>query len=140
MGGFQHDSHLSEYFSHHWGTVTYISGFTGEAGTVCVTKDVAGLWTDGRFYTQANIELAGSEVTLFRAAEPETPTIPQYLCDQLPAGSAVGLNGTLFSAAAVKKMQEQFAAKGITLNTHIDFANDIWNSDSADVSPIEEHT
>ena len=134
------DPHLSEYFSHHWGTVTYISGFTGEAGTVCVTKDVAGLWTDGRFYTQANIELAGSEVTLFRAAEPETPTIPQYLCDQLPAGSAVGLNGTLFSAAAVKKMQEQFAAKGITLNTHIDFANDIWNSDSADVRPIEEHT
>lgn len=129
------DPHLSEYFSHHWGTVTYISGFTGEAGTVCVTKDVAGLWTDGRFYTQANIELAGSEAVLFRAAEPETPTIPQYLCDNLPAGSTVGLNGTLFSAAAVKKMKEQFAAKGIGLNTHIDFANEIWEE-----RPIEEHT
>lgn len=129
------DPHLSEYFSHHWGTVTYISGFTGEAGTFCITKDVAGLWTDGRFYTQANIELAGSEAVLFRAAESETPTIPQYLCEQLPCGSVVGLNGTLFSAAAVKKMKDEFAAKGIELNTHIDFANEIWEE-----RPIEEHT
>ena len=129
------DPHLSEYFSHHWGTVTYISGFTGEAGTFCITNNVAGLWTDGRFYTQANIELAGSEAVLFRAAEPETPTIPQYLCEQLPGGSVVGLNGTLFSAAAVKKMKDEFAAKGIELNTHIDFANEIWEE-----RPIEEHS
>ena len=129
------DPHLSEYFSHHWGTVTYISGFTGEAATVAITKDVAGLWTDGRFYTQANIELAGSEVQLFRAAEPDCPSIPQYLADTLPEGSVVGLNGTLFSAAAVKKMQETYSAKGITLNTHVDYANDIWEE-----RPAEELT
>ena len=129
------DPHLSEYFSHHWGTVTYISGFTGEAGTFCITDNIAGLWTDGRFYTQANIELSGSEAVLFRAAEPDCPTIPAYLADNLPSGSTVGINGTLFSAAAVKKMQENLSAKGISLNTHVDFANDIWED-----RPAEEHT
>ncbi len=129
------DPHLSEYFSHHWGTVTYISGFTGEAGTFCITDDVAGLWTDGRFYTQANIELAGSEAVLFRAAEPDCPKIPDYLADKLPAGSVVGINGTLFSAKAVKEMKETLAKKGISLNTHIDYANDVWEG-----RPIEDHT
>lgn len=129
------DPHLSEYFSHHWATVTYISGFTGEAGTFCITKDVAGLWTDGRFYTQADIELSGTDAVLFRASEPETPTIAQYLCDNLPSGSTVGINGTLFSAAYVKGLQEKFAAKGIALNSHADYANDIWEE-----RPAEEHT
>ncbi len=129
------DPHLSEYFSHHWGTVTYISGFTGEAGTFCITDDIAGLWTDGRFYTQANIELAGSEAVLFRAAEPDCPKIPDYLADKLPAGSVVGINGTLFSAKAVKEMKETLAEKGISLNTHIDYANDVWEG-----RPVEDHT
>ena len=129
------DPHLSEYFSHHWATVTYISGFTGEAGTFCITKDVAGLWTDGRFYTQADIELSGTDAVLFRASEPETPTIAQYLCDNLPSGSTVGINGTLFSAAYVKGLQEKFATKGIALNSHADYANDIWEE-----RPAEEHT
>lgn len=129
------DPHLSEYFSHHWATVTYISGFTGEAGTFCITKDVAGLWTDGRFYTQADIELSGTDAVLFRASEPETPTIAQYLCDNLPSGSTVGINGTLFSAAYAKGLQEKFAAKGIALNSHADYANDIWEE-----RPAEEHT
>ncbi len=129
------DPHLSEYFSHHWGTVTYISGFTGEAGTFCITDEVAGLWTDGRFYTQANIELAGSEAVLFRAAEPDCPTIPVYLADKLPEGSTVGINGTLFSAKAVKEMKEILAKKGISLNTHIDYANDLWEG-----RPAEDHT
>ena len=129
------DPHLSEYFSHHWGTVTHISGFTGEAGTFCITDKIAGLWTDGRFYTQANIELAGSEAVLFRAAEPDCPTIPAYLAENLPSGSTVGINGTLFSADAVKKMQDTLSAKGISLNTHVDYANDIWEN-----RPAEEHT
>ncbi len=129
------DPHLSEYFSHHWGTVTYISGFTGEAGTFCITDELAGLWTDGRFYTQANIELAGSEAVLFRAAEPDCPSIPSYLADKLTEGSVVGINGTLFSAKAVKEMKETLAKKGISLNTHIDYANDIWEG-----RPAEEHT
>lgn len=126
------DPHLSEYFSHHWGTVTYISGFTGEAGTVAIATDMSGLWTDGRYYTQADIELSGSEVQLFRASEPETPTIPKYLSQHLPEGSVVGLNGRLFSAAAVKAMQEEYGKKNITVNTHVDYANEIWTERPAE--------
>jgi len=96
---------------------------------------MAGLWTDGRFYTQANIELAGSEVQLFRAAEPDCPSIHQYLADTLPEGSVVGINGTLFSAAMVKKMEDVLSKKGIALNTHVDYANEQWSE-----RPAEELT
>lgn len=67
------DPHMSEYFSHHWGTVTYISGFTGEAGTFVITKDIAGLWTDGRYYIQAAAEperQRGRSLQGFRAGDP----------------------------------------------------------------------
>ena len=129
------DPHMSEYFSEHWATTTFISGFTGETGTVVITMDMAGLWTDGRYYIQAANELSGSEVVLFRASEPETKKIPDYLLDNLAEGSVVGINGKLFSAAYVKTLKEKWAAKNITINTDVDFANDVWEN-----RPIEEHT
>ena len=64
------DPHMSEYFSDHWRTGTDISGFTGEAGTLVITTEISGLWTDGRFYVQAQNQLAGTEVATGRAAFP----------------------------------------------------------------------
>ncbi len=91
------DPHMSEYFSDHWRTGTYISGFTGEAGTWVITTEISGLWTDGRFYVQAQNQLAGTEVVLFRASEPDCPSYTQYLHDTLPENSVVALNGKLFN-------------------------------------------
>ena len=63
------DPHMSEYFSEHWATTTFISGFTGETGTVVITMDMAGLWTDGRYYIQAANELSGL-VSALKCMEP----------------------------------------------------------------------
>ena len=60
------DPHMSEYFSDHWKTRAWLSGFTGSAGTFVITKSIAGLWTDGRYYVQAEKQLAGSEGVLFK--------------------------------------------------------------------------
>lgn len=129
------DPHMSEYYSEHWATTTFISGFTGETGTVVITQSMAGLWTDGRYYIQAANELRGSEMILFRASEPETPKIPDYLSEVLEPGSTVGINGKLFSASYVKSLKEKWSKKNLLINTDIDYANDIWQS-----RPTEEHT
>ena len=127
------DPHLSEYFSSHWATVTHLSDFTGEAGTFALTQDMAGLWTDGRFYTQAGLQLDSSLVTLFRASEPDCPKPEQYLADTLPSGSVVGINGTLFSTKTVKAMKVILEKKGIQLNSHVDYANELWQDRPAQI-------
>lgn len=123
------DPHMSEYFPAQWGTVTYMSGFTGEAGTFVITKDMAGLWTDGRYYIQAEAELAAGEGVLFKASEPETPSIKKYLKENLPEGAVVGVNGRLFSASYIKGLQKEWAEKKITIDTHVDYANQVWDGD-----------
>lgn len=122
------DPHMSEYFSDHWKTRAFLSGFSGSAGTVAVTMDESGLWTDGRYYTQAAGELEGSEIRLFRASDRGCPTYYNYLADHLPKGSVIGLNGMLFPADLLEKMGKIFEKKGITVNLAVDFANEIWEN------------
>ena len=129
------DPHMSEYFSAHWKTRSFVSGFTGSAGTYVITEDSAGLWTDGRYYVQAEKQIADSEAVLFRAAEPDCPTFTQYLYDHLPENSVVGLNGKLFSINYINQMKELFSGKNIEINIFADYGNDIWED-----RPAEEYT
>ena len=133
------DPHMSEYFSNRWKTRAYVSGFTGSAGTFVITEAASGLWTDGRYYVQAAAELEGSEATLFKAKEPGCPTVTQYLADSLKAGSKVGLNGTLFSADAVKDMQKVFDKKSIVIDNTLDLANQIWEEREPEASTRVYH-
>ena len=89
------DMHLSEYISDHYKLREYLSGFTGSAGTLVVTVDDAGLWTDGRYYIQAERELSGSGVTLYRASEKDCVKIHDYLKQKLTENDTVGLDGRL---------------------------------------------
>ena len=107
------DPHMSEYFSDHWKTRAWVSGFTGSAGTFVITDKMAGLWTDGRYYVQAEKQLSGSEAVLFKASEPETPKVQEYLAKELSENAVVGINGQLFSAAYIKTMKEAFVKKNI---------------------------
>ena len=78
------DPHMSEYYSEHWKTRAWLSGFTGSAGSFVITQSVAGLWTDGRYYVQAEKQLSGSEGVLFKMNEPETPmNILQKSCRKM---------------------------------------------------------
>lgn len=119
------DPHISEYVPDCYQFRRWISGFTGSAGTVAVTMDKSGLWTDGRYYIQAENQLAGSEIVLFRAYDPGVKNYIQFLCDELPEGAKVGINGRLFSQKAVKDMKKQFGDKKIVLDTGHDLSY-IW--------------
>ena len=73
------DPHLSEYVAPHWQSREWISGFTGSAGTVVITAEEAGLWTDSRYFLQAARQIEGTEITLYKEMLPETPSIPTFL-------------------------------------------------------------
>ena len=87
---------------------------------------------DGRYYVQAERQLAGSEGVLFKMNEPETPKVPEYLAKELSENAVVGINGELFSAAYIKSMQEAFAKKNIQINNQVDYANDLWEDRPAE--------
>lgn len=117
------DMHLSEYISDSYKLREYLSGFTGSAGTLVVTMEKAGLWTDGRYYIQAEKELAEG-ITLFKASEKDCVKIHEFLKNELYPENTVGLDGRLFS----KKYLDEFIVKmgGIPVNTDYD-ASVVWS-------------
>lgn len=120
------DPHQSEYVAEHWQSRAWISGFTGSAGTVVVTKDEAGLWTDGRYFIQAEKQLKGSEIKLFKMNIPGYPTYTQWLKDKLEDGQTLGLNGKVFSQKDVKKIKKELSAKNIKIEDNHDLISEIW--------------
>lgn len=90
------DSHSSEYISERDKRREFVSGFSGSAGTAVVTQDRALLWTDGRYFLQATQELDESQWQLMRDGLPETPSIGDWLCRNLPPSSVVGIDTTLY--------------------------------------------
>ena len=120
------DSHMSEYVAPHWQTREWISGFTGSAGTAVITLQEAGLWTDSRYFLQAARQLEGSGITLYKEMLPETPDIPTFLATTLQPGDTVGIDGTVFSAAEARNLQQRLASKGIRLRSINDPLKDIW--------------
>ena len=119
------DPHASEYMCDHWKEITWLSGFKGETGTVLVTMHEAFLWTDSRYYLQADKELAGTGVSLMRESDIDTPTIPEWLGDNLKSGSSVGVNPEMFTVQAYKALQDELAEAGIGIKS-IDFIRELW--------------
>ncbi len=120
------DPHMSEYPADCWKYREWISGFTGSAGTVIITADKAGLWTDSRYFLQASTQLEGTGIELFKMMLPETPTIPEFLTHELKEGQTVGLNGETYSLADARSLEEALAEKEIKLNTNASLIDPIW--------------
>ena len=120
------DPHMSEYPADCWKYREWISGFTGSAGTVIITADKAGLWTDSRYFLQASIQLEGTGIELFKMMLPETPTIPEFLTHELKEGQTVGLNGETYSLADARSLEKALAEKEIKLNTNASLIDPIW--------------
>ena len=120
------DPHLSEYPAAHWESRMWISGFTGSAGIVVITMDKAGLWTDSRYFLQAESELAGSEIKLFKARLPETPLIPDWLTDELSNGDNVGIDGKVYAAKEAQDLIRILTPKGISVINSTDPFDSIW--------------
>lgn len=120
------DSHMSEYAAPYWQARQWISGFTGSAGTIVVTLDKAGLWTDSRYFIQASEQLDGTGIQLYKEMLPETPSIPAFLCQELPKGASVGIDGKVYATTAAESLKKEPKASNISLVTEFDPLKEIW--------------
>ena len=120
------DNHQSEYVGEHFKSREFITGFTGSAGTAVITKDAAGLWTDGRYFIQAEAQLAGSGVTLYRMGNAGVPTVSEYLDSVLPENGTLGFDGRVIAMQEGKDFAEQFSYKNIRIEYSYDLVDAVW--------------
>ncbi|MDR2228744.1 MAG: aminopeptidase P family protein [Flavobacteriaceae bacterium] len=133
------DPHMSEYLPQEWQERSWLSGFTGSAGFVVITKDKAGLWTDGRYFTQAPIELEGSGIDLFKDGIEGTPNYIDWIISEIPAGGKVAVNALATSHSNWEALDSKFGAKNITL-TDLPLLKEIWTDRGiAAKNPIYVH-
>ena len=125
------DPHNSEYVADHWKSREWISGFTGSAGTAVVTLDHAALWTDSRYFIAAAEQLAGTEYRLMKLRVEGTPTVCEWLADELAAYEKpiVGLDGNVNSFAEVAALTQELATRGnIRVRTDADPMATLWTA------------
>ncbi|WP_201528292.1 aminopeptidase P family protein [Psychrobacter frigidicola] len=119
------DPHLSEYLPEYWQARLWLSGFTGSVGTLVVTADFAGLWTDSRYWVHAADQLADTGISLQKLA-PKQPNHIDWLADHLSEGDSVAVDGNVLSIAEQDRLLSAFDAHDITLITDRDVLTDIW--------------
>ena len=121
------DPHSGEYVPEHWESRKWISDFTGSAGTAVITLTDAGLWTDSRYFIQAEEQLSGTGIRLFKDRLPETPSIGEWLGSVLKAGDKVGIDGWVNSHQEVLGLRNELKTKGLTLETMTeDIFDTLW--------------
>ena len=133
------DFHASEYVGDYFKCRKYMTGFTGSAGTAVVTQDMAGLWTDGRYFIQAEQELSGSTVTLFKMGEPGVPTVHEFLQEKLQRGQCLGFDGRTVNAKEADVLARQLQEKQVTVDGTQDLVGEIWTERPAlSCEPVSE--
>ncbi len=120
------DCHGSEYVGEYFKIRQYLTGFTGSAGTAVFTKDKAGLWTDGRYFIQAEEQLRGSGIHLYRMGEPDTDTIEEFLEKELPVGGVIGFDGRVTELTTGDGYKEIAERKGGHVLADFDLADRFW--------------
>ncbi len=120
------DYHHSEYVGDYFKFREYMTGFSGSAGTAVFTREKAGLWTDGRYFIQAEAQLKGSGITLYKSGEPEVPTIEEFLKKELEEGAVLGFDGRTVSYAQGEKYRQIAEGEGASIEFRLDLAPDTW--------------
>lgn len=122
------DFHGSEYVSEHFKLREYLSGFTGSAGTLVATLDGAFLWTDGRYFLQAERELSGSGITLMRDGERGVPTVLQFLEKEMPAKSTLAFDGRILTEKFVNRLYERLYGLDVSFADNFDAGEFVWEN------------
>lgn len=131
------DNHQSEYVGDYFKAREFITGFTGSAGTAVITQSEAGLWTDGRYFIQAENELAGSGVKLYKMGNPDVPSVEEYLEAALPPNGVLGFDGRVIAMSKGKEYAEKFAYKNVQIEATFDLIDSIWsNRPSMSENPV----
>ena len=123
------DYHMSEYVSDFFKSRAYLSGFTGSAGTLVVTKEKAYLWTDGRYFIQAAMQIEGKPIELMKMGQPDVPTINEFLAEYFNKEENInlGFDGKVMSTSDVLKLKEKLPSK-VKFITNIDLVNLLWSN------------
>ncbi|MDY0963324.1 aminopeptidase P family protein [Massilia sp. CFBP9026] len=134
------DPHLSEYLPGHWKGREWLSGFTGSVGTFIATAGFAGVWTDGRYFTQAETELAGSEIALMKIPGAASQLHVDWLAANLAAGQTAAVDARVLGLSGARLLKDALAAKGVTLRTDIDLLDEVWSErPTLPTEPVFEH-
>ena len=120
------DFHGSEYYSAYFNTLTFLTGFTGESSVAAVTADKAGLWTDGRYHLQAERELAGSGIDLYKVGLAGTKSLQDFLKEELPEGGVLGFDGRIVPLGQAEAWQKALAGKHVRFKADTDLVGELW--------------
>ena len=120
------DFHNSEYVNDYFKVREYFCNFTGSNGTLVVWQEGAGLWTDGRYFIQAERELEGTTVELFRMQEEGVPTIKEFLVKKMKEGQTLGFDGRVIPAVSGKEYEKELGSRNIRFAYEKDLAQEIW--------------
>jgi len=121
------DPHIEEYVPEHWRCIEWLTGFTGSAATVVVTKKFAGLWTDSRYFIQAASQLEGSGFELMKLQVPHTPEYIDWLASEMKPGSRAGVDGRTISIGQARQLKEKLSVKKISLSLRSDLITPLWS-------------
>jgi Xaa-Pro aminopeptidase len=133
--------HLDEYIPDHWRIIAWLTGFTGSAATVVVTDTFAGLWTDSRYFVQAQNQLAGSGFVLMKPVLPEKKDYNEWIVENIKQGNRIALDGRIYSIDRLKKIEKMLELKGISIDIECDLISDIWTDRPAITgSPAFDHS
>lgn len=122
------DPHISEYLPEHYRCIAWTSGFTGSAGTLVITQDFAGLWTDSRYFVQANQQLADSGFELVKLKVQHAAEYVSWLADKFTAGNTIAFDGNLASLLVANTVKQTLEPLGLNVNGHVDLLGPIWEN------------
>jgi Xaa-Pro aminopeptidase len=120
------DPHLGEYIPEHWRIIQWLTGFTGSSATVVVTKKIAGLWTDSRYFIQAEEQLSGSGFSLKKLNVPSEPTWLEWVAEKMKNGSGIGIDGKLISIKSLENLKDLLAGKKVVVDIDCDLISEMW--------------
>ncbi|HEY0488365.1 MAG TPA: aminopeptidase P family protein [Telluria sp.] len=134
------DPHLSEYLPGHWKGREWLSGFTGSVGTFIATSSFAGVWTDGRYWTQAETELAGSGIELMKIPSGASLLHIDWLAANMAPGQTVAVDARVLGLSTARLLAEALSARGVLLRTDIDLLDEVWSDrPGLPADPVFEH-
>ena len=120
------DPHLGEYVPDHWRIISWLTGFTGSAATIVLTDSFAGLWTDSRYFIQAERQLKNSGFLLIQPSSFEKSSYVEWISDNVNSGSKIALDGRIFSIEQTRKIERSLSSKNLTFEFNCDLISDVW--------------
>ena len=121
------DPHLGEYIPEHWQIIRWLTGFTGSAGTVVVTDSQAGLWTDARYFIQAERQLSGSGFDFMRPGQYQRNDYMDFVVENSKPGDKIGIDGRIFQVSAFRRLEKRLSEKKVEIDVQCDLISALWS-------------